>query len=134
MFKVKTVLKAASVPLALALIILLASARLPYASGATIVIETTLPKVPSHMNVLKTVSKEITREQALDIASRIFNVTGDAQFAEGVWKVVEGSREVLMYRSGTVKYFDNSKILGEHVFATGATVGHNLHNYCGEIP
>lgn len=111
MLKTKPVLKMifASGVLLFLMVLLVNSWLLP-ASGATIVIETTPPNVPSDMDVLKTISKEITREQALDIALKMFSVNGEIQFINGAWRVMEDSREVWIYKSGTIKYFDNSKM------------------------
>lgn len=108
--KNKTILKTILVSIVLIFIFMLANSWVIHTSSATIIIETDLPKVPSYMYVLETVTKEITKEQALDIASSIFNVTGYAQFTNGAWKITDGSREVLIYKSGTIKYFDNSKM------------------------
>jgi hypothetical protein len=111
MLKTKAVLKLALSSSALiCLTALLVTSWLLPASGTAIVIDTTPPKVPSEMYVLKTVSKEITRKQVLEIAANVFSVSGEAQFINGSWNVIEGSREVWMYESGSIKYFDNLKM------------------------
>lgn len=111
MLKTKNVLKGIFACTALLLlIVVLMNGWLLSASGATIVIETNLPDVPTEMYVLKTISKEITEEQVLDLASVIFSVNGEIQFTNGAWKVMEGSQEVLLYKSRSIKYFDNSKM------------------------
>lgn len=80
--------------------------------GAVEIIVEAEPAVPTHMTVLKAVSREITREQALAIASRIFNVEkGEAKNKDGNWLIRQGSKVIWIYKFGFFKYYDESKLL-----------------------
>jgi alpha-galactosidase len=79
-------------------------------AGAVIIIETELPRVPSEMPILKTMPQVTTEEQALDIATRIFAVHGGVQYIDNGWMIADSSQEVWIYKSGSIKYFDNPKM------------------------
>lgn len=79
-------------------------------AGAVIVIETELPRVPSEMPILKTMPRVTSEEQALDIATRIFAVHGGVQYIDNGWMIADNSQEVWVYKSGSIKYFDNPKM------------------------
>ncbi len=107
MLKVRSVAKIC-LPAGVILLIALLVASQP-ASGMIVEFDTNLPSVPSEMTVLKTVSAGMTRGEALDIASRIFDLNGECKGVEGGWRIWEESREVYVYKSGGINYLDWSK-------------------------
>lgn len=80
------------------------------ASGEEIIIETNLLEVADEVYVLETMPRKITREQVLKMALELFNMRSEPQFTDNAWKIVEGSRELSVYASGGIKYFDNDKM------------------------
>lgn len=110
MLKTK-VLKTVFASSALLLFVALLVSIWPSSAGAMVVVETELPNVPDEMYALKPVLKEITEEQALGIAS-IFGVSGEIRLVDNTWRVGEVPREVWVYKSGCIKYFDTPKVWG----------------------
>jgi hypothetical protein len=107
--KAKTISKVV-IALSLALLLALLANSLRPASGEVVVIEATPSNIPSKVAVLEVILAELTKEQASDIALSIFGVRGEAQQIRGGWMIVEGSKEVRLYRTGGVEFFDNYKM------------------------
>lgn len=81
----------------------------PTLINATVVLNTTLPNVPSYAYTLKRVPRTWSKGQALEIAERIFNVSGEIEsFSDIVdgdaWRISDGLQEVRVYVKGAVGY------------------------------
>lgn len=102
----------ASVSLLVALFIAIHAASIPknIPEGVAVVFEGGAPPFLREMASLRIVSKELSAELASRIAREMFNVSGAVEGISGGWRVVNGSKEVKVFRSGCLQYFDNYKM------------------------
>lgn len=97
-------------------VIVLTSSLFVQKSSAAIVVDATLPEVPSEMYILESQPFGMTGEQAANIASEVFNVTGELTREDGAWIIRTDQVEFSIYESGSIKFFDRPKMFGSGYF------------------
>lgn len=93
----------------LAFLIVLLNGLLVQQGDATIVVEAVLPEVPDKLYVLRSIPLELSLEDMANVAS-MFGVNGEARFVNGAWKIEKDSKELLVYKSGNLRFFHNSEM------------------------
>jgi hypothetical protein len=93
--------------------LLLANAFAAQSTDGTLRIAAPLPNVPSEIFTLTTVDQGISKEHAQQITERVLGIRGDAVDKGNAWHIKNGSKEVIMYKLGAIKYMDESESFGK---------------------
>jgi hypothetical protein len=85
--------------------------RSPGDYGAEVIfVEAELPRIPGEIDVLEVQSMNLSRDQVKLIANSVFNISVDPIYENNSWVFVSGWRELRIYTTGNIRYYDHEKM------------------------